>query len=260
MFHYRLLERDPEFDLLTGTLPDALHLYFGNQLARARALIAHRTPMQIDYLLDSLDWIFQDSGAIEPAYATAKAYQEGERLTSRVNALKLRSPNFDLSNQSSILDATWSDYFAVLAIAYADEALYEYKAQPQAPTPEWTIGFLQHMTACAIESMDAICYAELLIALDNNVSTRMRKEFQERGRKGGLRKTARFSELRDKVLRYSDKYLNKSVRETARLSYETFQSEVNTVLHTTDPEKQLEKWIGSHRRQQRNTEQTLLPE
>ncbi|MBK8162005.1 MAG: hypothetical protein IPK65_02275 [Gammaproteobacteria bacterium] len=130
MLHYHLFEFDLAFDLKTGRLPDSLHLFFGDQLTRARALLADRTPTQIDFLIDSLDWILRESGPKEFETAIAATERDGECFISRVKALKLRREEFDITGQPSLPDASWVDYFAVLTLAYVSEYLYESKGNP----------------------------------------------------------------------------------------------------------------------------------
>lgn len=269
MLHYHLFEFDPAFDLLNDKLPDALHGYFGDQLNRARALLVGRTPTQVDYLLDSLDWMLRESGPKEFDTAMTITERDGECFVSRVKALKLRYREFDISNQSWVLDASWVDYFAVLTLAYIDEMLYEYKQANETRESQFKIDPASLMIDWALEAMDAVCYAELLKAVADqlaehdmrtkmDIDTAVREELQERGRKGGLKRAEPFAHLRQKVLqRYEMNYMGKSAHKAATLIYEDLKMEVDKILSKYEPEKRLEKWIGQHRRRLRQQDQSL---
>lgn len=269
MLHYHLFEFDPAFDLKTGRLPDSLHLFFGDQLTRARALLTHRTPAQIDFLIDSLDWILRESGPKEFETAMATTEQDGECFISRVKALKLRREEFDISGQPSLPDASWVDYFAVLTLAYVSEYLYEHQSGIQVPEVHSSGDYPGVMIDWALDAMDAVCYAEHLEAITDRLAERdkqnkvtidiaVREKLQERGRKGGLKRAEPFAQLRQKVLHHYDmNYKGKSAHKGAKLVYEDLRTEVNTILSKYEPEKRLEKWIGQHLRRLRQQDHSL---
>ena len=102
---------------------EKLDYYFGDQLERARELLKNRGLAEIHYALDSLDWILKKGGELEFTHSTAVADEKGHCVISRVKALKLYADITDISNQTSLQNATWSDYFAVLTMAYIAEIL-----------------------------------------------------------------------------------------------------------------------------------------
>ena len=171
-------------------------------------------------------------------------------------------PHFDIANQSRLLKARWADYFAALTIAYAGEALYAAKEEPllrekfpeafrtQPPNTVSNIGW-----GLALEAMDAVCFAEA-IASETSALRVPVPDAAARGRRGGLIRAAKYSDLNDKVINlYKTKYqTSPSNRQAARCILSELSKDDLSVLNTDDPQKRLEKWIGEQKkREQRET-------
>jgi hypothetical protein len=251
--YYHLYVYKEDFDFINGELPDQLHFYFGDQLDRARDVLKNRSLVEIHYALDSLDWILRQGSNVHREVAFKKADIKGYAFTHRVKALKDYANVVDISGQSQLPNATWADYFAVLTLAYVAETLceenYRHESFPS-PTNEAEHPF--HID-WAVESMEAVCYAEQLQALDA-----LRKELalpdttevmQQRGQKGGLIRSQRFSELKDKVIKlYKEKYTARSNRDAAKRIEKDLSQEDLAVLTSAEPWETFTRWIAQYKR------------
>jgi len=82
--------------------------------------------------------------------------------------------------------------------------------------------------------------------LSNNT---IKEEMSARGKKGRKKRLAPFDALYKKLLKvYDEKYYCLSNRKAAIGLYSEFSEEIDSVLNTDDPEKQLEKVIGRHKK------------
>jgi len=124
MLHYQLYDYDKDFDYLSDDVPGVLYDYLGNQLERALNVLARRSREQIDYAIESPDWMLRQGGELLFEEAMRVTKEKGHCSISRVKALKRLARQIDISEQSSPPDATWADYFVVLAIPYALEMLH----------------------------------------------------------------------------------------------------------------------------------------
>lgn len=261
---YHLYDFHPDFDLQYTKLPGHLFFYFGDQVKRARTLLVNRTPDQVAYIIDSLDWMLSETKSREFEKVFNNAESEGIYFINRVNALKLLQQYYDIGAQESLPNATWTDYFAVLTLAYVAEILNEERLQAantslrqKGKPPREKNGFLiDTMHAIwALESMDAVGYAEQLNAEatlrvesdDGNgiIPEKVAHEkIEERGCNDGLKHTETFAKLRQKVLNlYETKYKHRSTRQAATVIYKLIQTEIDTIIHTDEPEKRIAKWI-----------------
>lgn len=272
MLHYHLYDLAPDFDFLASDSPPALKYLFEDQLKRARDLLAHRTPAQVAYALESLDWMLEEGGERLEEYALEVCNTEGECYVNRTKALKHLQAVFDIAEQESLPNASWVDYFAVLAIAYVAEMVNELETANRPSNWESNYGLkdpeLKSNTSdsiryvqieWALESMEAVCYAEHLnwIADANNrtevdLEALRQEAHKDLSSKGGKKRVARYKPLKENILAHHDAhYANRSARNAAKRIYEDLASEINAVLNTEDPEKQIEKWLGQHRRKKR---------
>jgi len=250
---FRLDVRAEDFDYFDTALTDALDFQLGDQLARARVLLANRSREEIEYGIDSLDWLLAEGG--RRFRAEILEGEHGETVwMNRSKALKGLVPVFDLGDQEGFPQATWAEYFALLALACVGEELYYEgrswaeiygpalaaqidpdEAQRRRDWQRW---------GSAMEALEAVCYAEHFQAID------AAKEAQrERGRQGKKATMRPYDEVRQKLLAHYDAHLSgRTDRGAAKRLYQHFQDEVDEVLKTDDPEHQIAKWVGLHRR------------
>jgi hypothetical protein len=258
MFNFHLFDRDEDFDLLGGTLPGTLHFLFGDQLDRARVVLAGRSAQEIAYAIESLDWMLREGSQHLFAESMRVLKNKNHHVVNRVKALRAFMPHFDIANQSNLPNATWADYFAALTLAYITEALYAIheSTPPGGPLPEHE-STPRHDPqtaldwASALEAMDAVCFAEHLLA-DSQRQTPPPASAAALGRKGGKMRTAKFSNLKDKVLGlYERKYHTcPSNREAARRILLELTEKDLSVLSTDNPQERFQKWIGTYKKAQ----------
>lgn len=267
MYDYRLYDTNPDFDYLSGTLPDNCLCVFGDQFNRAQEILKGRSADELAYAFETLDWMLRKGGEHHFYRTLEEAEVKGESFTNRTKALKCLQENFDITDQAQFPKARWADYFAAFTLAVIGEQLLEDKRPPMDPTlfpsEEAAKAYEEHARRSlemerALESMEAVCIAE---ALQNGPSEpteaveTVSQTMRAQGQRGGKVRAARYGELKAKVISLSEQHhSNRSNRNSARRIYEAIAGEVDAVLTTDDPPKTLEKWIGDYRRQQRQAQ------
>lgn len=254
--HFKLEKYNEDFDLIHGELPKSLVFYFGDQLNRARNILKQRNPDEIRYAIESLDWMLQKGSELLFAYIEDAFKTKNMVFTSRVLALKLFKDGIDLDNQESFPNATWSEYFAILTIAYIVEMLYIKNREPikdttdlgkyMAETREDRIKSV--IIEKAIESMDAVSHAEGLLAYEDLLSHSITETARKMGKTGQAIKARKYDDIKRKIIsRYLGHYTDISNRKAAMCIYIDLKDEINQVLKSEDPENQIEKWIGQYK-------------
>lgn len=263
--HYGLFQIAEDFDYFETPLTGVVEFQLGDQLARARSVLAGRSGGEIEYGLDSLDWLLAQGG--KRFMSEILAGEHGDPVfMNRPKALKRLVPVFDLEEQAGFPGARWHEYFALLALACVGEVLYEAECSPEDihgalgadidhdVTRDREDG--QRMEA-VMEALESVCYAEHLqeveqLRLQLSEAEQARLEQQrEWGRAGQRVKMRQFDELRQRLLSHYDANLtNRTNRSAAKRLCDQFQADIEAVLTTDDPVQQVAKWIGQHRRNQ----------
>jgi hypothetical protein len=280
-FHLYLRE---DFNIALDDLPEKFYFLFGDQLQRARAVLAGRSAKQIAYAVDSLDWMLRDAAPHFMAQILEVLETKNDQFLNRAKALRACQPHFDITEQPDLPDATWAEYFAALALACMAESLYAalhseppliHPLVPETPAPPpEQITYAEF--GSALEAMDAVCFSEHLLteaqARPQPVSDQEHStgapvplppinDAAARGRKGGKVRNAKFGALKHRVIDlYEEKYKDSpSNRQAARQIFNEIRDEVLAVLSENDPVGRLAKWIGEHRNEQKQkTEQMFF--
>lgn len=239
MSDYYIYKYDESFDFFEGELPQHLNMYFifGDQLIRARKLLTHRSREEINFIIESLDWMLRQSGRLETEQSFIRRETEDIIFINRVKALKLYSESFEITQQELLPDATWTDYFAVLSLVTILEALN--------PNNLIEKTFLDH--ELPMEALEAVCLAEFYKELAETTTN----EFKKRGQAGGQKRASKFGDLMKKVLTKYDetpRYQNTSNRQAARYLMDDFHEEIAETLSGSEPRETLERWIGKHKK------------
>lgn len=248
MMIFKAFDYDENFDFKKGELPQSLQYPLGDQLGRVREVLAKRSNEQIAYGLESLDWLLR-KGSERLLMEAMKA--EGGSFLSRPKALRHMQAHVDLSDQSSFSEATWAEYFALLALLYVVEWLYIYKNPnvDRLPGAEPSSEPLNPPVEYAVESMDAVSYAECLSSqLEHDL---VKEAARSHGSKGGLVRAEKFNVLKTKVLAlYDEKYTTISNRQAAMKIWNSdhLSDDDKKTLTSDEPEKRLEIWIGKHKK------------
>lgn len=258
MFTFHLYARDEGFDYREGELPAPLLCRFGDQLERARALLAPRSDAQLDYLFDSLGWLLKEGNQHLLKEVTAALEHRSSVPVSRVKALDAYLRSTDLRGQVEVPDATPADYFATLTLAYVGEALYSLQENPHRPTErdrlyaqleqELAYHREQALIDMAIEAMDAVGMAERDAAERRAADEAIETTSARHGQLGGKLRAGRYSGLRQIIkTAYLKQHIHRSTRNAAKRLCEEFAPQIESTLNTEDPQKQLEKWIAQYR-------------
>lgn len=248
MINYYLYSYSEAVDFKEGNIPNALHFSFGDQLGRARRILNNRSNSEIQYALESIDWLLRKGGDWH-FYETITSDEE-YFPTNRVKALRCLVDKVDLIGQEDFPNAAWGEYFAVLTIAYVVEAMYELEHgeehlpatpnnRPRMDMTEYGLNFPEQ----AIEAMDAISYAEGLLAVDS-----ARKYVHKTmGKKGGMKRVAPYNQLKNKICTiYKNKYTNLSNQKAAKSiwTHDLSETDREVLVLNDDPEHQIAVWIG----------------
>ena len=236
-YFHKISPYKENFDFFDSSLPENnLSFAFGDQLNRARVLLKGRSRSQIHYIFESLDWMLQEGDKALYETTITEVEAEGEAFINRVKALKSYAEKFDIADQESLPNATWTDYFAALSLVTILEALHP----ENFPEPFQDYGH-------PMEAMEAVCIAEFYKDLAINSNLQLKK----RGRAGGLKRSRKFNTLINKVLtQYENDPEIKSL-SNRKASYAIFagplQKEIENTLNTDEPEKRIEIWIGKYK-------------
>lgn len=258
----RLYARDEAFDYLGGELPPALDAALGDQTQRARHLLAGRSAAELDYAFDSLDWLLREGHRrFEADFFSGKFGDVA--YVNRVKVLRGLQPYFDLVGQDALPNASWPEYFAVLALACLGEQLFALAHEE--PIPPAYAGVVteievatqreRYLGEAAMEAMEAVCHGEWLIteaalqAKLERASGEAAEAMRAAGQRGARIRVAKYDHLRTRLLCHYDEHLSRrSNRGAAKQLYAQFQAAIDEVLHTDDPVQQIAKWIGQHKR------------
>ena len=236
-YFHKISTYKQDFDFFDDPLPENnLAFAFGDQLNRARTLLKNRSTPQINYIIESLDWMLHEGDKALYKTTSTQVEVEGEAFINRVKALKAYSELFDITEQESLQNATWTDYFATLSLVTIMEALHP----DNFPEPFQDYGH-------PMEAMEAVCIAEFYKEIAISNITQLKK----RGQSGGLKRGKKFNSLINKVLtQYRDDPEIQSL-SNRKASYAIFagplQEEVEQTLSTDEPEKRIEIWIGKYK-------------
>lgn len=257
-----LFARDEDFDYLHESLPPTLESVLGDQTQRARKILQTRSAAELDYGFESLNWLLGEGSRVFSADFVRGVYGD-EAFTNRPKVLRALAPRFDLVDQSAFPQATWAEYFALLALACTGEQLYMQKQPLKLPPALQQIydqdalarHHEQELRDAAVEAMEAVCIAEQLQAEAawlqklEAVSAEAAAKLREAGQQGGRVRAKPFNDLRKALLDYYDQHLTeRSNRGAAKQLCNKFAADIAAVLRTDEPAHQIEKWIGQHRK------------
>lgn len=251
-----ILESFDHFNPLTQPIkPDTPHTFQLEMVAtRARELLAGRTEQQIRDALDTLDWILVEGRALIEQAAIEALTEESDRdiyVMTDTRALKHYMPEFDIGDQSRLPNATWADYFAILALAHIGAALDEsgddllretvssLGVAPETITLQRESLKLDYL----LEATEAVATAEFL--------AEKQTAHQRKSRKGGARRASKYNELKSFVFsKWEASFQHLSNRQAAKKIWPLVPDQLKALLTTDAPETRLEGWIGKSKKSQ----------
>lgn len=215
MFIRKALE---QFNPLTDEIPRFMHdLEF---IARRASLILQDwDETQILAVAEKLDWIFYEfnRGFGEPEFKPSLPAPDDTTadwlqyfLDSPVAELYERRYQIDISQVEGAANAAWSDYFAVLSLAYIAQAATAYKAfmnGEKAPNREAIEAF--NINNDKILATEAITYAEFILELkqlmenlDAPMEVEARKQLRQRHSQAVKQRHAEVKALKQRFIDY----------------------------------------------------------
>lgn len=232
---HRISSYEEDFDFFNDSLPENnLSFAFGDQLNRVRTLLKNRSRSQVNYIIESLDWVLQEGDKV--LFKTINAQLEDETFVNRVKALKCYAKAFDITDQENLPNATWVDYFATLSLVTILEALHP---------DNFSEPFQDY--AHPMEAMEAICIAESY----NELATHKKTLLKKHGQSGGLKRSSKFNALMNKVLiayKEDPEIQSLSNRKASYAIYAGYlKDEIDKILNTDEPEKRIEIWLGKYK-------------
>lgn len=232
--NYKIDSYNENFDFFDDNIPETDKLFFtlGDQLNRARVILKNRSREEIEYIIESLDWMLRESSQVEFSNSMERLKTEDSVFINRVKAFKLFSHDYDISEQDSLPNASWADYFATLSLVTILEALHP-------KNRDYVLINLDY----PMEALEAVCLAEFHREIEEVAS----KAAKKKGSTGGKKRAQKYKVLKELLLNeYSsnDKYKNKTYRHSARLLIEHFSNDVNAVLSEDNARDTIQRWIS----------------
>lgn len=234
---YRVNAYDENFDFFKSRLPENHFLFaFGDQLKRARLILDNRSKEEIEYIIESLDWMLRESSQLEFESSMHRLETEEGVFINRVKAFKLFSEKYDITNQTNLPNASWADYFATLSLITILEAIH-----PE--NYEYSLSSLDF----PLEALEAVCIAEFHREMEESESLSAKRK----GQTGGKRKASKYGEIINKVLsvyRDTPGLSDLSNRKAGYLLSEMLKDEIqSSPLDTEEPEHRIEIWLGKYK-------------
>lgn len=218
---------------------------------RAMWYLKDRSLEELQYGLESLHTLTLQYDSYGFARVADDERNKGKRILHMTKADSLRAAmgDFDISAEEQFPNATWPEYFALLALAHVGEAISTIKdMRPEMDVFPVTEAFGGLILQMGIHAMDAIGEAHAL-----EREERVRHEMHKTARQAvashaAKQRLAPFHAVRVKCLAiYTEKYQSKSNRDAARRIFDNDLSESErAVFRSDDPPHQIEKWIGAH--------------
>lgn len=178
--------------------------------------------------------------------------EAGEELIFQSDPSKFTAlfQEFDLDQQSDFPDASPTEYFAILAMVYTLESL-----ESQFKADSWgdQIDKLNAVQQLQLPSLNTAAQQRLLDA-HSLIAFIEGIEFESIFRKKNAARANRaknqgYEKLKNRIFEFVDSECTElSNRKAAQVSYLQLKELVDNTLNSDDPEHQIAKWIGAHRK------------
>lgn len=252
------LDAFEHFDPKTGEMPVYFDGFFDFIAARARKILENRSAEEIYAAYDDIEWmysekgpfaleLFEDQGVSPDSFP--EHYSSGlAQYSVAYDFLRMIMEHFDISEQQSIANPTWAEYFAIIALAKIAEAHIQIRGSfrhSEKLSHEKELRLQELCGFCLCEATDAAAIAEDFLRSEHKT----KQTLSEIARKGGHQKNAPYNNLRRKIVHlYQAQYQHLSARQAAKKILSALSPSERSILRSDDPEKRLEIWIGQHKR------------
>lgn len=164
----------------------------------------------------------------------------------------------DIFEQEDFPSATPITYFSIIAYVYALESL---KASEQ--TSDFSSTESGNDYDRAIRDHSKRFANERIIEAREMIAFILGMEFEgvfrrKRARKANTARNQDYSQLKERIFAFVDSECEAlSNRKAAIAAASRFESEISDVIRSDDPEHQIAKWIGAHRRSKQNPDDDI---
>ncbi|MES9934746.1 MAG: hypothetical protein ABW162_18230 [Candidatus Sedimenticola sp. PURPLELP] len=214
---------------------------------RARQILKTRSEEQVVSALDVVDWILDEGNEAQSEDMMEVLSEDSDQdsyVHTDAKALRLFMPRFDIKGQEAFPNATWEEYFAILALAQVGEVINSSVSDPMMDMPKnivtrsdveaWVKGSQLEQL---LEATETIGVAEFL--------AEEKSDLARAGKRGGKQRAAKFEALKTHVKQtWQANHQQRSNRDAARRIWHETPDHLKKVLITDEPEKRLEIWIG----------------
>jgi hypothetical protein len=180
----------------------------------------------------------------------AEKMKAGEALIFQTDPSKFSAlfQEFDLDDKPDFPNATPTDYFSILALAYAFESLESglkaesWEAQKDKLNAVQKLSLPSLKPASEARLQSAVALISFIEGIEFGAI--FRRKIAKAANKA---KYSSFEELKKKIFEFTDSDCQGlSNRKAARVAYAQFKDQVDATLNSEEPEQQIAKWIGSH--------------
>lgn len=246
MFDRSVLERtDPTAQpkqIVTSAVPDlrfTTHLEYVIRQAQSR--LKGRSPEELRIGAGYLEQLFKkaDQIAFDRAFYKRGAEPPLERINDPI-AFSLLFQEQELDKKEDFPDASAITYFSLLALIYALECLEYLKRYEDAKEREQAA-----MHSLVLER------AKEMIAFIQGMEFQgiFRKKLATQANQARYQP---FNELKQQIFDFVDSECGEySNRKSSQIAYLQFKEAIDAAMDSDDPEHQIAKWIGQHRREQK---------
>ncbi|MGH8279020.1 MAG: hypothetical protein ACRETQ_05600 [Gammaproteobacteria bacterium] len=197
---------------------------FGDLVRRARALLQDRTPDQIHYALDAVNFILDDPENNGVSSNAPLAPEDSPFLAVQLHRYAAR---YDIGEIPEFPRATWTELFAVLALGLLEEAAQTFRGWPTVPPPIWypsspieSDPMIQELIppvdaysfACFMAAVEALAFAHA----QERIPIEVKKQISLRSQRGGIARHANTTAAKEAFWDYCQKRTFRSTSEAAR--------------------------------------------
>jgi hypothetical protein len=235
--------------IFSRTLPYNFDYEFVIRQAQAR--LANRSQQELTAGASHLLELLFKAEEAERARLIEKM-RAGENFIFQTDPSKFSAlfQEFDLDDQPDFPAASPTDYFAILALVYALESL---ETELKITSWETHIEALDEFQKLSLPSFRATAKARLQDSM-SLISFIEGIEFEAIFRRkiaigANKMKNRTYHVLKQQIFDYVDLECGELTnRRAAQVAYLQFKDQVASTLNSDDPEHQIAKWIGSHRK------------
>ena len=210
-------------------IPESYAWFMYGVILRARDVLKNRSLSEIYYAADTLDFIESRAQHEISMKSTKRLSRTGEKqiVTSITMAYYGYIPLFDISEQSDFKNATWAEYFAVLALTRVGRVINALKRVASDLEKQFNIDIEetreQYAFGHSIDATEAISYAECLQGEADKekaeVTEAAKNQISLRNQSAAIKRFADTNSIKDEFIPYYLDGMHTSKADAARKFY-----------------------------------------